>query len=170
MARYCTNCGAALDDTARFCTNCGATIAPPQPPQAAPPPPPPPQYQPPPPQYQAPPPQYPQPPQPQYQQPPYQQPPSQPQQPQYQQPYQQQPGYQQPPYQAPPQYQPQAAGSVNLVERAKSILLSPKTEWVRIRDEGATTQSLITGYAAVLAAIPAVCNFIGGSLIGHTIL
>ena len=81
MARFCTNCGAAMDDTARFCTNCGATIAaPPPPPAAVPPPPPPPQYQ---------------APQPQYQQPQYQQ--------QYQQPqYQQQPGYQQPPYQAAP--------------------------------------------------------------------
>lgn len=79
MAKYCTSCGAAMDDTARFCTNCGATMSPPQPPQSAPPPPPPPQYQ-------APPPQYQQPPQAQYQQ-------------QYQQPP---PGYQQPPYQAPP--------------------------------------------------------------------
>ncbi|MBZ5535171.1 MAG: zinc-ribbon domain-containing protein [Acidobacteriia bacterium] len=93
MAKYCTSCGAAMDDTARFCTNCGATIAPPQPPQAAPPPPPPP------PQYQAPAPQYQQPPQAQYQQPPQ----AQYQQPQYQQQYQQPPpGYQQPPYQAPP--------------------------------------------------------------------
>jgi uncharacterized membrane protein len=91
MAKYCTNCGAAMDDTVRFCTNCGATIAPPQPPQAAPPPPPP--------QYQAP---LPQPPQAQYQQPQYQQ--------QYQQPP---PGYQQPPYQAAPVgagMQPNVAG------------------------------------------------------------
>lgn len=45
MSKFCTNCGATLNDDARFCTECGATLeaAAAQPAAAAAPPPPPPQ-------------------------------------------------------------------------------------------------------------------------------
>ncbi|MGH8714588.1 MAG: Yip1 family protein, partial [Casimicrobiaceae bacterium] len=42
---------------------------------------------------------------------------------------------------------------MNLVDRVKNILLTPKTEWPKIADEAATTQSLYTGYVVILAAI-----------------
>ena len=54
-----------------------------------------------------------------------------------------------------------------LVDRVKNILLTPKTEWPVIDGEKSTTAELMTGYVAILAAIPAVCGFIGGSLVGY---
>lgn len=55
---------------------------------------------------------------------------------------------------------------MNLVERVKNILLQPKETWVVIDSEKADVASLFTRYAMILAAIPAVCGFIGMSLIG----
>lgn len=55
---------------------------------------------------------------------------------------------------------------MNLVDRAKNILLSPNTEWEVIRSESTTPAELFTGYAIILAAIPAVAGFIGYYLIG----
>jgi len=54
-----------------------------------------------------------------------------------------------------------------LVDRVKNILLTPKTEWPVIDGEKSTTAELMTGYVAILAAIPAICGFIGGSLVGY---
>jgi hypothetical protein len=58
---------------------------------------------------------------------------------------------------------------MNLVERVKNIVLTPKTEWPVIAAEPATVPGLYKGYIAILAAIPAVANFIKGSLIGHSV-
>ena len=55
---------------------------------------------------------------------------------------------------------------MNLIERAKSILLQPKDTWATIDGESTDVATLFTRYAMVLAAIPAVCGFIGMSLIG----
>src|SRR3546814_19336026 len=59
--------------------------------------------------------------------------------------------------------------TAKLVERVKSILLSPKSEWPVIAAEPATVKGLYTGYFMILAAIPAVFGFIKGSLIGHSL-
>jgi len=53
-----------------------------------------------------------------------------------------------------------------LIERAKGICLSPKAEWEKIATETTDVKSLYTGYAMILAAIPAICGFIGMTLIG----
>lgn len=58
---------------------------------------------------------------------------------------------------------------MNLVERAKNIILQPKAEWEVIDTEPHTVQGLYTGYVMILAAIPAVCSFIGYSLIGSAL-
>jgi hypothetical protein len=42
---------------------------------------------------------------------------------------------------------------MNIVDRVKNILMSPKTEWPTIAAEPATTQSIYTGYVMILAAI-----------------
>jgi hypothetical protein len=42
---------------------------------------------------------------------------------------------------------------VNLIERVKNILLSPRDEWPKIAAETATVQSLYVGYIVILAAI-----------------
>jgi len=55
---------------------------------------------------------------------------------------------------------------MDIVGRVKGLLLDPKAEWRVIANEPAEPASLITGYVAILAAIPAVCGFIGTSIIG----
>ena len=55
---------------------------------------------------------------------------------------------------------------MNLVERIKGILLQPKSEWGAIEGEPGSAGYLIPKYVAFVAAIPAVCAFIGTSLIG----
>jgi hypothetical protein len=53
-----------------------------------------------------------------------------------------------------------------LVERVKAILLTPRSEWLVIEGEPGDPAYLFTSYVAILAAIPAVCGFIGMSIIG----
>jgi len=55
---------------------------------------------------------------------------------------------------------------MNLVERVKAILLTPKTEWPVIAREPGDVAYLFQNYVAILAAIPAVCGFLGGLLRG----
>jgi len=51
---------------------------------------------------------------------------------------------------------------MNLIERAKNILLTPKTEWPVIASETATLSTLLTSYVIPLAAIPALASLLGG--------
>ncbi len=55
---------------------------------------------------------------------------------------------------------------MNLVERAKNIILSPAKEWDVIKGESLTISDMFMKYAVILAAIPAVAGFIGYVLIG----
>lgn len=55
---------------------------------------------------------------------------------------------------------------MNLVERAKAIIMSPATEWPKIERESGDVTYLFTNYVAILALIPAVCGFIGTSIVG----
>ena len=55
---------------------------------------------------------------------------------------------------------------MSLQTRVVAILTKPAEEWRTIAAESATVESLMRGYAAPLAAIPAVCQFIGYSLVG----
>jgi hypothetical protein len=50
---------------------------------------------------------------------------------------------------------------MNIVDRVKNILLTPKTEWDVIAAETTPTQQLIVGYVLPLAAIAAIAGFIG---------
>ena len=56
---------------------------------------------------------------------------------------------------------------MDLVQKVQSVLLKPKEEWVRIKGESATVADLFMSYALVLAAIPAVSQFLGNVLIGR---
>jgi hypothetical protein len=49
---------------------------------------------------------------------------------------------------------------MNIVDRVKNILLTPKTEWDVIAAEPANRQQLIVHYVLILAAIPAVIGFL----------
>src|SRR5437660_3777295 len=57
---------------------------------------------------------------------------------------------------------------MNLVERVKAILLTPRSEWPVIAREPGDATFLFTNYVAILAAIPAVCGFIGAVLFVRT--
>jgi len=58
---------------------------------------------------------------------------------------------------------------MNIIERIKNIVLTPKTEWPVIESESATVQELYTSYIMLLAAIPALAGFVGMSLIGMNV-
>lgn len=58
----------------------------------------------------------------------------------------------------------------SIVDRAKAIILKPKEEWHIIAGESATVQSLFTGYAMILAAIPALATLIGSQVFGYGVL
>ena len=53
---------------------------------------------------------------------------------------------------------------MDIVARAKNILLSPNTEWPVIAAESTTADALYTGYIMPMSAIPPVCALIGLSL------
>jgi hypothetical protein len=55
---------------------------------------------------------------------------------------------------------------VNLVDRAKNLILTPAAEWDKISSETHTVQGLYTGWIMILAAIPAIASFIGFSIVG----
>jgi hypothetical protein len=59
--------------------------------------------------------------------------------------------------------------AMNLVDRVKRILLSPKTEWEVIDAEPATPSELYTRYIMPLAAIGPVAQLIGFSVFGITV-
>ncbi len=55
---------------------------------------------------------------------------------------------------------------MNLIERAKNIILTPAKEWDVIKGENLTIADMFMKYAVILAAIPAVAGFIGYVVIG----
>lgn len=55
---------------------------------------------------------------------------------------------------------------MNIVQRVKEILLTPKQAWPTIEAEQTDVTTLYTQYIMILALIPAVAEFIGISLMG----
>jgi hypothetical protein len=53
---------------------------------------------------------------------------------------------------------------MNLIERVKNILITPKTEWEVVNNETATPGSLLAGYVLPLAVIGAIGPLLGGLL------
>jgi hypothetical protein len=58
---------------------------------------------------------------------------------------------------------------MNLVERVKRILISPRAEWEVIDAEQTTTAELYTKYIVPLAAIPPIAQLIGYSVFGISV-
>jgi Yip1 domain len=58
---------------------------------------------------------------------------------------------------------------MDIVARAKGLILRPREEWYRIAAEPASTGSLFISYAMPVAAVPAVAGFIGAALIAGTL-
>jgi Yip1-like protein len=59
--------------------------------------------------------------------------------------------------------------SPNLQVRATNILKQPAAEWPVIAAEPTDVATLLQGYAAPMAAIPAICRWIGFSVIGMSV-
>src|SRR5262245_19860553 len=58
------------------------------------------------------------------------------------------------------------AAAPALIDRIKNILLTPQSEWDRIAAEPADVNKLYMGYVLPLAALSAICTFIGMSIFG----
>lgn len=55
---------------------------------------------------------------------------------------------------------------MNLIDRAKKMLTTPKTEWLAVASETPDTSKVMTGYVVPFALIAAAAIFIGLALIG----
>jgi len=58
------------------------------------------------------------------------------------------------------------AAAPALIDRIKNILLTPQAEWDRIASEPADVNKLYIGYVLPLAALSAICTFVGMSIFG----
>ena len=58
---------------------------------------------------------------------------------------------------------------MNIVDRVKNILITPKTEWEVIEAENTPTAQLITGYVLPLAGVAAIATFIGMCFVGMSL-
>jgi hypothetical protein len=54
-----------------------------------------------------------------------------------------------------------------VIQRARALLVSPRTEWPVIAAEPATVQDLYREYIMILAAIPPICRFVKTSILGY---
>jgi len=57
----------------------------------------------------------------------------------------------------------------NIVNRAKNIILQPKSTWEEIKNEQTTIEGLMVSYVLPLALISAVASFIGYGFIGFNV-
>lgn len=58
---------------------------------------------------------------------------------------------------------------MNIVDRAKNILFTPKTEWLVVDKEQTNSTILLTSYILPMLAIGAMATFIGQGLIGENV-
>lgn len=56
---------------------------------------------------------------------------------------------------------------MNIVDRAKNIIMTPKTEWTAIAAEEPNVGQIISGYVIPLALVPAIAAMLGYGLIGR---
>ena len=59
---------------------------------------------------------------------------------------------------------------MDIIKRAKDILVTPKTAWHTIAEENQNQLVILTTYLILLALIPALASFIGYGLIGHNVM
>jgi len=56
---------------------------------------------------------------------------------------------------------------MNLVDRAKNIILTPKTEWAVVASEEPNVAQIFSGYVLPLVLIPSIASLLGFGLIGR---
>jgi Yip1 domain len=59
------------------------------------------------------------------------------------------------------------ASSTSLVTRVQNMIMKPAAEWDVVAAEPASVGSIYTGYAMILAAIPAIATLLGSILFAH---
>ena len=59
---------------------------------------------------------------------------------------------------------------MDVVARAKELLLEPQIAWRTIATERTSPAAILSGYVAVLAIVPALCGLIGSLLLGARII
>lgn len=59
---------------------------------------------------------------------------------------------------------------MDIIKRAKDILVTPKTAWHTIAEENQNQLVILTTYLIPLALIPALASFIGYGIIGHSVM
>lgn len=59
---------------------------------------------------------------------------------------------------------------MDIIKRAKDILVTPKTAWNTIAEENQNQLVILTTYLIPLALIPALASFIGYGIIGHSVM
>jgi len=59
---------------------------------------------------------------------------------------------------------------MSIVDRAKNIIMTPKTEWPVIAGEEPNAAQIVSGYVIPLALIPAVASIIGYGLVGRGVV
>jgi len=58
---------------------------------------------------------------------------------------------------------------MDLVARVQGILLKPKEEWLKIKEESLSVSQMMTTYVMIVAAIPAIAQFIGLGIVGQRV-
>lgn len=59
---------------------------------------------------------------------------------------------------------------MNIIDRVKNILFTPKTEWKVIDSEPANVQGILVGYVLPLAIVAAIAAFIGYGFVGVSMM
>ncbi|HMR91524.1 MAG TPA: Yip1 family protein [Chitinophagaceae bacterium] len=58
---------------------------------------------------------------------------------------------------------------INVIDRAKNILITPRQEWLKVEQETTSVSTILTSYVLPLLSIGAVATFIGQGLIGKSV-
>ena len=72
----------------------------------------------------------------------------------------------------PPPHTPTPPGAhkgINVIDRAKNILVTPQKEWLVVLKETSTVSTILTSYILPMLAIGALATFIGQGLIGQSL-
>ncbi len=76
---------------------------------------------------------------------------------------------QQQPPQPQPAANPAASKGINVIERAKNILVTPKQEWEVVNKEETSVSTILTSYVLPMMVIGGLATFIGQGLIGKSL-
>jgi len=58
---------------------------------------------------------------------------------------------------------------MELIPRIQGIIIKPKEEWEKIKQQPLSISDLFTKYVLILVAIPAIAQFIGRGIIGYSV-